>query len=97
MKALITFKYTDEEFKTLENLGYEIIFKDERDISFSDEMKDADILVCFDPFNKLDISMLPKLKWIQLLSAGINQVPVDKVLNQNIILTNNRGEDTVFL
>ena len=91
MKALITFKYTDEEFKTLENLGYEIIFKDERDISFSDDMEDADIMVCFDPFNKLDISMLPKLKWIQLLSAGINQVPVDKVLNQNIILTNNRG------
>ncbi|WP_025642511.1 phosphoglycerate dehydrogenase [Schnuerera ultunensis] len=91
MKALITFKYTDEEFKSLEDLGYDIIFKDERDISFSNDIKDADIMVCFDPFDKLDISMLPNLKWIQLLSAGINQVPIDKMVNQNIILTNNRG------
>ncbi|MCF6464611.1 phosphoglycerate dehydrogenase [Clostridium sp. Cult2] len=91
MKALITFKYTDEEFKSLKELGYEIIFKEERDISFSDDMKDVDMMVCFNPFDKIDISMLPNLKWIQLLSAGINQVPVEKVLNQNIILTNNRG------
>ncbi|SDW92988.1 phosphoglycerate dehydrogenase [Tepidimicrobium xylanilyticum] len=91
MKALITFKYTDEEFKTLKELGYEIIFQDEKDLTFSDDIKDAEVLVCFDPFKKLDIDMLPKLKWIQLLSAGINQVPVDKVLKRNIILTNNRG------
>ncbi|GFN35256.1 phosphoglycerate dehydrogenase [Tepidimicrobium xylanilyticum] len=91
MKALITFKYTDEEFRTLKELGYEIIFQDEKDLTFSDDMKDAEVLVCFDPFKKLDIDMLPKLKWIQLLSAGINQVPVDKVLKRNIILTNNRG------
>ena len=91
MKALITFKYTDEEFKTLEDLGYDIIFEDERDLKFSKEMEDVELLVCFDPFKKLDIDMLPNLKWIQLLSAGINQVPADKILKRNIILTNNRG------
>jgi len=91
LKALITFKYKDEEMKLLEDLGYEIIFKDEREISFSDEMKAADIMVCFDPFDKIDIDLFPKLKWIQLLSAGINQVPVDKVLKNNILITNNRG------
>lgn len=91
MKALLTFKYTDDEMKNLENLGYEIIFRDERSITFSDEIKDVDLMVCFDPFNKIDIELFPNLKWIQLLSAGINQVPLDKVLSQNIILTNNRG------
>jgi phosphoglycerate dehydrogenase-like enzyme len=91
LKALITYKYKDEEFKNLENLGHKIIFKDERDLSFSDEIKDVDLLVCFNPFDKIDISKFNNLKWIQLLSAGINQVPVDKVLNQGIILTNNRG------
>lgn len=91
MKALITFKYREEEIDSLKNLGYEIIFKDEKDISFSDEIKDVDLMVCFNPFDKIDISMFPNLKWIQLLSAGINQVPVDKVLDQDIILTNNRG------
>lgn len=91
MKTLITFKYTNEEFKNLEDLGYDIIFEDEKDFSFTNDMKDAEVLVCFDPFKKLDINELPNLKWIQLLSAGINQVPIEKILNQNIILTNNRG------
>ena len=54
LKALITFKYKDEEMKLLEDLGYEIIFNDERQFSFSDDMRDVDLLVCFDPFEKLD-------------------------------------------
>lgn len=91
MKALITYKFTDEEFANLQKLGYEIIFKEERNISFSHDIEEVDVLVCFDAFKKLDISMLPNLRWIQLLSAGINQVPLDKVSNKNILLTNNRG------
>lgn len=77
--------------KSLEDLGFEIMFRDERDITFSDDMKDVDILVCFNPFEKIDIGLFPNLKWIQLLSAGINQVPLDKVQAQNILITNNRG------
>lgn len=91
MKTLITYKYTDEQMKKLDNLGYDIIFKDERDISFSEEIKDIDTLVCFNPFDKIDISQFPNLKWVQLLSAGINHVPKDVVLERNILLTNNRG------
>ena len=91
MKALFTFKYKDEEMKSLEKLGFDIIFKDERNITFSEEIKDIDLMVCFDPFNKIDIGLFPNLKWIQLLSAGINQVPIDKIIAQDIILTNNRG------
>lgn len=91
MKALITFKYKDDEMKSLEDLGYEIVFMDERHISFSNEIKDIDMMVCFDPFDKINIELFPNLKWIQLLSAGINQVPLDKIISQNIILTNNRG------
>lgn len=91
MKALVTFKYKDDEMKSLKDLGYEIIFRDERNIEFSNEIKDVDLMVCFDPFDKIDIGLFPNLKWIQLLSAGINHVPIEKVLAQNIILTNNRG------
>lgn len=91
MKALITFKYTDEEFKSLEDLGYKVIFQNEKDLTLSNEIEDIDTMVCFDPFEKIDINLFPNLKWMQLLSAGINQVPIDKVLDKNIILTNNRG------
>ncbi|NLV75573.1 MAG: dihydrofolate reductase [Tissierellia bacterium] len=91
MKALITFKYKDEQFEKLRELGYEIIFKDEKTIEYSDEIKDIDLMVCFNPFDRIDIDLFPNLKWIQLLSAGINQVPIDKILEKEIILTNNKG------
>lgn len=91
LKTLVTFKYTDEEFKSLRDLGYQIIYKNEKDLTFSQEIKDIDTMVCFDPFDKIDIEMFPNLKWVQLLSAGINHIPVDKILKQNITLTNHRG------
>lgn len=91
MKALITFPYTEEEFKTLRNLGYEIIFKKEKEVELSDDIIDVDMLLCFDIFDKIDISKLKNLKWIQLISAGINQVPQKILEEKNILLTNNRG------
>lgn len=91
MKALITFPYTKEEFDILRGLGYEVIYKKESEIEFSDEIKDVDILICFDLFDRIDIDKFTNLKWIQLISAGINQVPKDTVIKKNIILTNNRG------
>lgn len=91
MKALFTMKFSEDEFKSFEDLGYEIIFEDEKDFSLTDEMKDAEVLVCFNPFEKLKLADFPNLKWIQLLSAGINQVPADEVLERKILLTNNRG------
>lgn len=91
LKALITFKLKEEELRSLEDLGYEIISKDERNINITDDIKDSDLMICYNPFNKLDIDLLPNLKWIQLISVGINHVPKDKILNRNIILTNNRG------
>lgn len=91
LKTLVTFKYTEEEFQSLKDLGYDVIYKNEKDISFSEDMKDINTMVCFNPFEKIDIDRFPNLKWIQLLSAGINHVPIDKVLNKGITLTNNRG------
>lgn len=91
MKALITFQYTEEEFDILRKLGYEIIFKKESEIEFSSEIEDIDTLLCFDPFNRINIEKFRNLKWIQLTSIGINHVPKDIVIKKNITLTNNRG------
>lgn len=91
MKALVTIECSEEEVRKLEDLGYEIILMEEKEAAFSEKIKDIEVLACFNPFDTLDISLLPNLKWIQLITAGINQVPVEKILNQKIILTNNRG------
>ncbi len=48
-------------------------------------------MVCYNPFNTLDISLMKNLKWIQLSSTGVDQVPKDVVLKNNIIVTNNNG------
>ncbi|MDF2521507.1 MAG: dihydrofolate reductase, partial [Clostridia bacterium] len=47
--------------------------------------------VCYNPFERLDISKLKRLKWIQLSSIGIDQVPKAKVLEHGITVTNNRS------
>ena len=95
LKALITCKFKDEEFERIKNLGYKVIFKDERDADFAENIEDIDVMVCFNPFNKIDMDKFTNLKWIQLLSAGIDQVDKNKILDRNIILTNNR-EDIVY-
>lgn len=75
----------------LRNLGYDIIFASERDVAYSSELDDIEVLVCYNPFNSLDISKLKKLKWIQLSSAGIDQLPIHYVKDRDIVITNNRG------
>lgn len=91
MKTLLTYKFTDKEFQSLRDLGYHIIYKNERDIELTDEIKDVDNIICFDPFNNIDLDLFPNLKWVQVLSTGINHVPKEKIINNNITLTNNRG------
>lgn len=91
MKALVTFDYTKEELDYFRSLGYEVVYKKNKDLEFSEEIADIDMLLCFDSFDKIDISKFENLKWIQLLSAGINQVPLDIVSEKGILLTNNRG------
>lgn len=72
-------------------LGYSIIEKSEKDLYFSEELKDVEVLVCYNPFKTLDISKFPNLKWIQLTSVGIDQVPINILKEKNIILTNNKS------
>lgn len=91
MKALVTAKFSDKEMKSFEDLGYEVLYIDERNITFSSEIEDTDILISSFIFDKIDIDLLRNLKWIQLLTVGINQVPMDKVRNKSISLTNNKG------
>jgi phosphoglycerate dehydrogenase-like enzyme len=77
--------------KAVADLGYEIIYISEKEISYTEEIADVDALVCYKPFESLDISKLSKLKWIQLSSIGIDQLPNQKVNEQGIIVTNNRS------
>lgn len=56
-----------------------------------EELDTIDVLVTYNSFDKLDISKMKNLKFIQLGSTGFDQVPKDKLINRDIILSNNKG------
>lgn len=91
LKALFTYDYGKEKMKMIEDLGYEVILRDESKVVYEESFRDVDVLVCYNPFSTLDISQMENLKWIQLSSIGIDQIPKDVVFSKNIIVTNNKG------
>lgn len=91
MKVLFTHHYGEEKMKAVSDLGYEVVYISERKISNCKVIEDIDILVCYNPFDNLDIKGLKDLKFIQLSSIGIDQVPLDYIKEKGIILANNKG------
>ena len=91
MKALFTYDYGKGEMEAIRQLGYEVLIVDENGIKYTEDMEDVEVLVCYNPFKTLDISKMKRLKWIQLSSIGIDQVPMAIVRINNIMLSNNRG------
>jgi len=91
IKALFTYNYGGEKIKDIETFGYDIKVVKEQDLIYSEDLEEIEALICYDPFKTLDIEKMKKLKWIQLSSIGIDQLPVEYVKNTSIIITNNRG------
>lgn len=91
MDILLTYDYGKDNIKKMTELGYNIILKEEKDLFYSDEFENIEVLVCYNPFKTLDISKFKKLKWIQLSSIGIDQLPIEKIIKRNIIVSNNQG------
>ncbi len=90
-KVLITYGLLEHKKRELESLGYEVYIEREKDIVFKPYMEDIDILMCYNPFDKIDIDKLKNLKWIQLSSMGFDQLPREKIIGRDIIITNNKG------
>ena len=42
MKVLFTYNYGREKIKAIEDLGYEVIIKDEKTITYSEELDDVE-------------------------------------------------------
>lgn len=91
MKVLLTYNYGDEALEKIESLGYDIILKKEKGLTYTDALEDVEVLVCYNPFDTLDISQMKSLKWIQLSSIGMDQLPKEALQNRDIIVTNNQG------
>ena len=91
MKVLFTKNYGKEKFDKIKELGYETIYYNEKVVTNNEDTDNADILVTYNPFKTLDISKMNNLKYIQTTSIGIDQIPLDKIANRDIIIANNKG------
>ncbi|MGE5628432.1 MAG: phosphoglycerate dehydrogenase [Solirubrobacterales bacterium] len=91
IKALLTFDYGKSKMDSLRDLGYDITFIEDNKVRSVPELLDTEVIVCYDPFKALDITKMNKLKWIQLSSAGIDQLPINYVKQEGIVITNNKG------
>ena len=93
MKLLMTgaFKCTDEQKLNIEKLGCEIMFQQMENEPLSEEMFQAEAIICNGLFLHNDLDKFPNLKFIQLTSAGLDRVFVDRINEKGIKLCNARG------
>ncbi len=91
MKAVFTYDYGKTQLDRIRALGYEITLIHEKEIENSPAVNEAEILVCYNPFDRIDIRKMTGLKWIQLSSVGFDQLPSEAAQEKNIMVTNNRG------
>jgi len=89
MKALFTYDYGKENMRRIEALGYEVIFESEKTIANKPRVDEVEVLVCYNPFHRLDVTLMKQLQFIQLSSTGIDQLPRD--LPPTVKVANNRG------
>lgn len=93
MKLLITgaFNCTDEQKLNIEKLGCEVMFQQMENKPLAPEMFLADMIICNALFLYNDLDEFPNLKFVQLTSAGLDRVPVDRMEEKGITLCNARG------
>ncbi len=91
MNILFTYDYGEENFEKIRKLGYNVDFIKENELTDCEEVQNADILVCYNPFDRIDIATMKNLKLIMLSSMGTDQLPIEKIKKLDISVTNNKG------
>ena len=93
MKLLMTgaFNCTAEQKLNIEKLGCEVMFQQMENEPLSQEMYESEAIICNGLFLYNDLDKFPNLKFVQLTSAGLDRVPVDKMKEKSITLCNARG------
>jgi phosphoglycerate dehydrogenase-like enzyme len=60
-----------------------------------EQIANADVIITAGRINPEIVKQAPKLKWMQTLSAGVDQLPLQELAERNIGLTNARGVHTI--
>lgn len=85
------FSYTELQKQTLSEFGFRVWYLQQESENLPLPASDIDAVVCNGLFLHHDIDKFANLKFIQLTSAGLDRVPIDKIQARNIELHNARG------
>lgn len=93
MNLLLTdcFKYTNEQLHLIKSLGFHVHFLQQESEPLPLNPSEIDAIVCNGLFLAHNIDDFSKLKFIQLTSAGLDRVPVERIKERRIQLYNARG------
>ena len=96
VKALFTIDYGKERMQKIRDLGIEVMFINEsrmhdENFAMDPNYRDADMLICFNPFEKMALEHFKKLKFIQLVSVGFNHIPKEFSESTDIKICHNVG------
>ncbi len=92
-KILITgaWHYTQEEYDCLVNMGYDICLMPDERGALPAGAEDAEVIICNGLFLHHDPECFPRLHTVQLTSAGLDRVPMEKMKARGIAVFNARG------
>lgn len=92
-KCLIYFELPESFITQLKQIANQFEFISCRDTSeLAQHLSDAEILAIFvGHFDAELLASAPGLKWIQAITAGIDNLPLREIREREIILTNTRG------
>lgn len=90
MKVLLNYRFSDEKMKELEALGCELMYVPEPEMDGRDDYYDAEVWFTYKSFEDAELYKFKNLKLIILTSTGFDQVPRDFVVENNIVVVNNK-------
>ncbi|MCD2347715.1 NAD(P)-dependent oxidoreductase [Clostridium guangxiense] len=91
MNLLSTFDFGKEKMDCIKRLGIEVTLIDGKKIGEICNCNDFEVIVCNNFFKYFDISKFGNLKWVQLVSSGVDAVPIQRLKRAGVILTNCKG------
>ena len=93
MKLLFAGNYylDEKQIEELKQLNIEIVIMEDEQGIIPTESSSIDMIVCNWLFTNHNIEQFTNLKYIQLLSAGMDRVPIEYIREHNIVINNARG------
>ncbi|WP_202081355.1 D-2-hydroxyacid dehydrogenase [Caldalkalibacillus salinus] len=72
--------------------GHEFFFYASKEEAYEHHLTQAEVLLTYgEDLTDVDIDQMQQLKWIQVLSAGLDEMPWEALQRHNILVTNAKG------